>query len=166
MNLFILLGDPCIPNPCLNGGACTSNGFGGFTCQCPPGYSGQRCEDRKILKYSPVACFYLLCIYQVILVLLNHAWIKARACKIMVVIVVCVHQDIPEVDVKFVMHVKVILAWMGEHVNLSMEMVDINVYVHQVIVDLDAKQVRVSTEYHTLLFFSYSFISMKFINEF
>ena len=40
-------GDSCTPNPCLNGGMCTSNGFGGFTCQCLPGYSGQRCEDRK-----------------------------------------------------------------------------------------------------------------------
>ncbi len=41
------IGDPCADNPCLNGGACMSNGFAGFTCQCPPGYSGQRCEDRK-----------------------------------------------------------------------------------------------------------------------
>jgi hypothetical protein len=84
----------------------------------------------------------------------------------MVDFVVYVHQAILEFDVKFVMHVKVILAWMGEHVDLSTEMVDINVYVHLVILDLDAKQVRVSTEYHTLLFLSYSFISMKFIKEF
>ena len=30
----------------MNGGTCQSNGFGGFTCQCTPGYTGQRCEDR------------------------------------------------------------------------------------------------------------------------
>jgi hypothetical protein len=57
----------------------------------------------------------------------------------MVVFVVHVRQDIQEVDVKFVMHVKVILASMGEHVNLSMEMVDINVYVHQDIQEVDVK---------------------------
>ena len=47
-----LLGDLCTPNPCLNGGQCRPNGFGGFTCQCPSGYTGPRCEDRT----SPVLC--------------------------------------------------------------------------------------------------------------
>jgi hypothetical protein len=56
-------------------------------------------------------------------------------------------------DVKFEMHVKVILAWTEEHVNLSMEMVDINVYVHQDIVVQDVKQVRLSIE-QQLLFLS------------
>ncbi len=41
------IGDPCLDNPCLNGGACITNNMGGFTCQCPPGYSGLRCEDRE-----------------------------------------------------------------------------------------------------------------------
>ena len=41
------LGDPCADNPCLNGATCMSNSFGGFTCRCPQGYSGQRCEDRE-----------------------------------------------------------------------------------------------------------------------
>ena len=45
--MYVFLGDACTPNPCLNGGQCISNNIGGFTCQCPPGYSGQRCEDRK-----------------------------------------------------------------------------------------------------------------------
>ena len=43
------VGDPCADNPCLNGASCIPNSIGGFTCQCPPGYSGQRCEDRKII---------------------------------------------------------------------------------------------------------------------
>ncbi len=41
------IGDPCAVNPCLNGGTCMANNVGGFTCQCPPGYSGLRCEDRE-----------------------------------------------------------------------------------------------------------------------
>ncbi len=48
------VGDPCADNPCLNGAACIQNNSGGFTCQCPPGFTGQRCEDRKniiILNY-------------------------------------------------------------------------------------------------------------------
>jgi hypothetical protein len=53
--------------------------------------------------------FYLL-LYQPIFVLLNHARIKVPARKKMVVFVVYVHLDILEFDVKFVMHVKVILA--------------------------------------------------------
>ncbi|CAF5151467.1 unnamed protein product, partial [Rotaria socialis] len=30
----------------MNGAMCVANGFGGFTCQCSPGFSGPRCEDR------------------------------------------------------------------------------------------------------------------------
>ena len=45
--ISIILGDPCAQNPCLNGGQCISNGFGGFTCSCPNPFTGQRCEDRK-----------------------------------------------------------------------------------------------------------------------
>jgi hypothetical protein len=29
--------------PCLNGGTCT-DAFNDFFCDCPPGYSGKRCE--------------------------------------------------------------------------------------------------------------------------
>jgi hypothetical protein len=57
----------------------------------------------------------------------------------MVDINVYVHQDIQEVDVKFVMHAKVILASTGERVNLSMEMVVFVVYVHQDIQEVDVK---------------------------
>ena len=69
-NYFI--GDACTPNPCLNGGTCISNGFGGFTCQCPAGYSGQRCEDRKRVL-TVVLIAYFFCIMQATLVLLSLA---------------------------------------------------------------------------------------------
>ncbi len=46
-NIIFSVGDLCAQNPCLNGGQCYPNNLGGFTCQCPAGYSGQRCEDRK-----------------------------------------------------------------------------------------------------------------------
>jgi hypothetical protein len=48
-----IVGDACMPNPCLNNGICTSSDFGGFTCQCPPGFSGQRCEDRDPCASQP-----------------------------------------------------------------------------------------------------------------
>ena len=50
------LGDPCADNPCLNGASCVANGIGGFTCQCPPGYTGQRCEDRECWARRSMTC--------------------------------------------------------------------------------------------------------------
>lgn len=39
----------CENNPCLNNGICFDN-YGGYTCQCAPGFGGQNCE-LVIIKY-------------------------------------------------------------------------------------------------------------------
>ncbi|XP_035272037.1 neurocan core protein [Anguilla anguilla] len=35
--------NPCHTNPCLHGGSCLQEGRG-YSCYCPPGYSGESCE--------------------------------------------------------------------------------------------------------------------------
>jgi hypothetical protein len=45
--LCMYLGEPCAQNPCLNGGQCQADAYGGFACRCPSGFIGQRCEDRQ-----------------------------------------------------------------------------------------------------------------------
>ena len=36
--------NPCHPNPCKNGGECSSKGDR-YICKCPEGYTGKHCED-------------------------------------------------------------------------------------------------------------------------
>ncbi|XP_038046057.1 fibrillin-1-like [Patiria miniata] len=42
-----IIGDPkCDATPCINSGECVEDNLatGGYTCSCPPGYSGQNCQ--------------------------------------------------------------------------------------------------------------------------
>jgi hypothetical protein len=46
--------DPCVPNPCQNGGTCF-HGDGGAVCQCAAGFEGPSC-DKCALGYSGASC--------------------------------------------------------------------------------------------------------------
>ena len=38
--------DPCLNNPCYNGGTCMiSDSIDGFNCSCVTGFQGNRCKD-------------------------------------------------------------------------------------------------------------------------
>ncbi|XP_071488447.1 uncharacterized protein [Diadema antillarum] len=37
--------NPCLSQPCLNGGWCENDMYGDFECQCLPNYHGSRCEE-------------------------------------------------------------------------------------------------------------------------
>ncbi|KAJ8033257.1 Neurogenic locus notch-like protein 2 [Holothuria leucospilota] len=43
--------DPCLSNPCENGGSCQRN-ISSFTCQCLEGYTGGRCETASLATES------------------------------------------------------------------------------------------------------------------
>ena len=41
--MFVSVKNPCLPNPCKNGGKCNRKGSS-YTCSCAKGYTGKRCE--------------------------------------------------------------------------------------------------------------------------
>lgn len=45
-------GGACSPNPCLNGGGCEDRS-GLFSCSCPPGWAGRRCETADACASGP-----------------------------------------------------------------------------------------------------------------
>ena len=54
--LFLLVATQCASFPCYNDGICSEDGQG-FTCECPAGFDGPRCEVEGIFIYL---LFYLL----------------------------------------------------------------------------------------------------------
>lgn len=42
-------GQVCDPNPCTNNGICCPSERGTYSCKCPLGYEGVRCEFSKFL---------------------------------------------------------------------------------------------------------------------
>ncbi|XP_031549495.1 fibropellin-3-like [Actinia tenebrosa] len=47
--------DECASTPCQNGGNCTGK-ENGFMCECPNGYTGNRCEDKHEGTCTPNPC--------------------------------------------------------------------------------------------------------------
>jgi hypothetical protein len=41
---IVFLDNPCLSNPCVNGGTCQANGNNAI-CLCPSGYSGSNCQN-------------------------------------------------------------------------------------------------------------------------
>lgn len=44
-----IIGQICDPNPCVNMGICCPSRDGTYSCKCPLGYEGVRCEFSKSL---------------------------------------------------------------------------------------------------------------------
>ena len=57
--------DPCLSNPCSNGGSCASLNTANYTCQCPTSYCGGNCQIglyivqllKKINYMQKLKCF-------------------------------------------------------------------------------------------------------------
>lgn len=44
LTFFLSELDPCTPDPCLNGGACSVIDISSFQCTCTENFQGERCE--------------------------------------------------------------------------------------------------------------------------
>ncbi|KAI4882360.1 hypothetical protein NFI96_005358 [Prochilodus magdalenae] len=51
----VLYPDPCLGVPCQNGATCSSLPSGAFSCNCPPQYTGARCET-EVTSCIPTPC--------------------------------------------------------------------------------------------------------------
>ena len=49
---FLTEKNPCKPNPCKNGGSCSTNGGQSFECHCKSQYEGRYCETGMIYLYA------------------------------------------------------------------------------------------------------------------
>ncbi len=47
------IANPCVSNPCKNGGVCRSVDRFNFKCDCPTGFSGLQCESSGLQMDSP-----------------------------------------------------------------------------------------------------------------
>lgn len=45
-----LTDNPCIPNPCNNGGTCLLGEEGNYACRCPATFAGATCEGKSYAK--------------------------------------------------------------------------------------------------------------------
>ncbi len=43
---------PCSPNPCQNGGSCSSPNYPHYTCSCVNSYTGTNCEIGNFVKFA------------------------------------------------------------------------------------------------------------------
>ena len=49
--------DPCLdPNPCLNGGTCTTTGNTTYICICADGFEGSNCEETDVECENSTEC--------------------------------------------------------------------------------------------------------------
>ena len=66
INLSLSLADvdECESNPCLNNGTC-SDQVSGYTCSCPPGFAGDRCEagSKQFSALFVCFCTFVHCLF-------------------------------------------------------------------------------------------------------